>query len=617
MERRRDESLNWRSSLGKFHNSIPLLLMSIFMTQAIAQSVAESDAVSAKDVERLWNLKVPLRDGVNLSATVYTPAHSSERLPVIFSFTPYVADTFHDRAMYFARHGYVFALVDVRGRGDSEGRFAPFQNDGKDGYDVVEWLAKQPWCNGKVAMWGGSYSGFVQWSILKELPPHLATIVPAASVGIGVDAPFFQGIADPYEEQWAAYTAGKTLNEHVFNDSSFWISKYREMYVNHVPFRDFGKLVGYPSSWFQTVVEHPKLDDYWRTMMPRPLQYERIAIPILTITGEYDDDQIGALHYYAMHMKYGSPEAKEKHFLVIGPWDHPGTRNPKDEVGGLKFGAASMVDLNKLHREWYDWTLKGGPRPEFLRDRVAYYVVGREEWRYAPSLESLERLKRPLYVQSRGDVGDTFHSGTLSEFAPVASAPDTYVYDPLDIRPAEREKENVGNWITDQRYALNLYGSGVVYHSEPFAEDTEVAGTPRLTAWVSMDVRDTDFEVRLYEVLADGSSVLLSSDRLRARYRESIERESLVQADRIVPYQFRTFTFFARRISKGSRLRLVFAASNSIYKQKNYNSGGVVADETAKDARTAHVSLHHDAEHPTTLEFPSAVPVTRKEGGRK
>ena len=139
-----------------------------------------------------WNVRIPLRDGVELGATVFKPLGQTEPLPVIFTLTPYIADSYQDRAMYFARHGYVFALVDVRGRGNSGGVFDPFAQEARDGYDVVEWLARQPWSNGKVAMWGGSYAGYDQWATAKERPPHLATIVPAAAVRPGLDFPFTQ-----------------------------------------------------------------------------------------------------------------------------------------------------------------------------------------------------------------------------------------------------------------------------------------------------------------------------------------------------------------------------------------------------------------------------------------
>src|SRR5262249_12459451 len=160
----------------------------------------------------LWAVKIPLRDGVKLNATVYKPKAMKEPSPVVFTLTPYIADTYHERGLYFARHGYVFALVDVRGRGNSEGRFEPFANEGRDGHDAVEWLARQPWCNGRVAMWGGSYAGFDQWATLKEFPPHLATIVPAAAAHPGVDFPAFKNIPTSYLIQWLTLTSGTTPN---------------------------------------------------------------------------------------------------------------------------------------------------------------------------------------------------------------------------------------------------------------------------------------------------------------------------------------------------------------------------------------------------------------------
>src|SRR5262249_55114293 len=149
------------------------------------------------------------------------------------------------------------------------------------------------------------------------------------------------------------------------------------------------RLVGNPSAVFQKWLSHPTPDDYYDAMVPTIEQYKRISIPILTITGHYDGDQPGALTYYARHMKYGAEETKQNHYLIIGPWDHAGTRTPKPDVGGLKFGSASVLDLNNLHREWYDWTMKNGPKPSFLKKRVAYYVVGAETWKYADSFDAI------------------------------------------------------------------------------------------------------------------------------------------------------------------------------------------------------------------------------------
>jgi len=559
------------------------------------------------DVELMWGVKIPLRDGIKLNATVYLPKERKESVPVIFTLTPYISDTYHDRAMYFARNGYVFALVDVRGRGNSEGEFEPFANEGRDGHDVVEWFAQQPYCNGKVTMWGGSYAGFDQWSTLKEFPPHLATVVPAAAAQPGVDFPFNYNIFYPYNIQWITYTSGVTPNVRLFGEQSFWGEKFWQLYSQHLPFRELDKLVGNPSPYFQKWLDNPVPGPYWDAMIPSREQYARIRLPILTITGHYDGDQYGAMAFYRDHMRYGAPEATPQHYLIIGPWDHAGTRTPNANVGGLRFGASSLLDMNKLHKEWYDWTMKGGAKPEFLKKRVAYYVVGAGEdnWKYADSLEAIANEKRTLYLHSKGEANDAFHSGTLTEGKPAAEPADKFTYDPLDSRYGALEHASQDpNYLTNQLEALNRFGNGVIYHTEPFAESTEITGYARFVVWLAMDVPDTDLEVSLYEIQPDGASVALGGAHLRARYRESLRQEKLVKPGEVLRYEFDTFNFFSRQIVKGSRLRIVFNCVDSMSQQKNYNSGGVVANESAKDARIAHVTVYHDADHASFLELP-------------
>jgi hypothetical protein len=581
-----------------------VLLLLAFAAVATAAPPAKKEP----DVDLQWGVRIPMRDGVELAATVYRPGGQKDPLPVVFTLTPYIADGLHPRAMYFARHGYVYVLVDTRGRGSSGGTFDPFAQEARDGYDIVEWLARQSWSNGKVAMWGGSYVGYDQWATAKERPPHLTTIVPVASVHPGIDYPSPRNIFYSYDIQWLTYTSAKTGNIRLFGESSYWTQKFREMYTAHRPFRELDRIAGNPNASFQQWLAHPTYDDFWKAMVPTREQYAKLDLPILTITGHYDADQGGALTYYRNHMREASAAAKDRHYLIIGPWDHPGTRTPQREVLGLTFGEASVLDLNDLHKQWYDWTMKAGAKPAFLKKRVAYYVpgAGAEEWKYADTLEEIGAQKRTLYLTSdHGQANDIFHSGALADSKPAALQTDRWDYDPLDIRPGEDlERESSETPLIDQFDVFNLYGNGVVYHSEPFTEATEVSGQVKLNLWIALDVPDTDFQVTLYEILPDGKSVYLTRDSLRARYRDSLEREELVPNGEIVRYSFTAFPWFSRKVAKGSRLRLVVTCPNSPQIEKNYNSGGVVADETAKDARTAHVVLYHDTEHPSALEIP-------------
>jgi uncharacterized protein len=585
------------------HRMFLLALLCIILAPLRSQA-QESGAPALPIPKMRWGVKIPMRDGVALNATIFQPLGQKDPVPVIFTFTPYIGDSYLDRAMYFAQHGYVYALIDVRGRGNSGGSFEPFVNEGKDGYDVVEWLAKQPYCNGKVTMWGGSYAGFDQWTVLKEFPAHLATIVPAAAAHPGVDFPFEYNIFGPYIEQWLTFTSGATSNANLFGNAAFWGARTHEYYDTHAAFKEYDRIAGNPSAVFQKWLEHPIPDAYYDAMVPTPEEYKRIQFPILTITGHYDGDQPGAFTYYKRHMEYGTAGAKQNHYLIVGPWDHAGTRTPRREVGGLKFGEASVLDLNNLHTEWYDWTMKSGKKPEFLKKRVAYYVVGEgaENWKYADSLESISNEKRTLYLGSNGSAESVFQSGTLAE-KPGAGAEDKWTYDPLDTRPGDTEVEEDAG-LTSQWEVMNTYGNGAIYHSAPFSEATEITGFLKLTIWLAMDVPDTDLDVDVYEVLPGGGSVALTSATMRARYRESLRQEKLVTPGKTEKYVFDNFTFFSRRIAKGSRLRLFVHCPNSTAAEKNYNSGGVVTLETGKDAKTAHITLVHDSEHPSALELP-------------
>jgi len=209
-----------------------------------------------------WGVRIPMRDGARLSATLYRPHDQKEPLPCIFTLTPYIAQRSHDRGVYFAAHGYVFLTVDVRGRGDSEGRFNPFVQEANDGPDVVEWLARQSYCNGKVAMWGISYAGYDQWATAKGMPPHLATIVPGASPRPGLDFPWVNGVYYPYDIQWITFTSGHASQEVIFDDDEFWAAQFGKMYSGHRAFGELDAIVGNPSPIFQTWVAHQRLDDY-------------------------------------------------------------------------------------------------------------------------------------------------------------------------------------------------------------------------------------------------------------------------------------------------------------------------------------------------------------------
>ena len=568
------------------------------------------------DYDIRWGVKIPMRDKVELNATLYfpkTPDDLQLKTPVVFTLTPYISDSYHPRAAYFASHGYVFALVDVRGRGNSGGEFEPFAQEPHDGHDVVEWLAQQPFCDGKVAMWGGSYAGFDQWATAKELPPHLATIVPAAAAHPPLDYPSLDNVGEVYDVQWFTFTGGKAGQQNLFGDSKFWRTKFLDAYKKHIAFKTLDSFAGNSSVNFQRILKHPTADPYYDAMVPTIDQFKKLTLPILTITGQYDGDELGAMTFYRDHIANASSEARAKHFLIIGPWDHAGTRTPTDEVGGVKFGKDAILDLNDLHRQWYDWTMKNGAKPAFLKNQVAYYLIAsgntgaNGEWKYTDSYANLIANPKTFYFDSKnGDANGVFRSGALTEAKPQAGA-DKFTYDPLDTHRGEEVEGIESNEKTaglDQKLPLSIANDGLVYHTDPLPKETPLVGCPGVSLWVSIDTPDVDLEADLYEIQPDGTSIGLWTDIRRLRYRDSLRDAKLVKPGEVVKCDFNPDLFVARKLMKGSRLRLVVTASNSMFWQKNYCSGGVVADETAKDARTCHVQIYHDSDRASTAQLP-------------
>lgn len=555
-------------------------------------------------VKMHWGVKIPMRDGVELNATVYLPKELQAPVPAIVTLTPYTGQLWHDFGLYFAGHGYPFLAVDVRGRGNSGGVFEPLSDVARDGYDAVEWTAKQPYCNGQVAMWGGSYAAYAQWSVAAQLPPHLATIVPVAPCYLGVDFPGRSNILPAYLMQWLTLVSGRTLQDRLFfNRELYWGARFREWFESGTPFQQLDEFLGNPSASFQEWISHPEVDAYWDSYNPTAQQYAGLSIPILTITGSYDDDQPGALMHYQQHRRHAA--AGVQHYLVIGPWDHFGTRTPQQEFCGLKFGPESLVDLPGLHREWYAWTLQGGPKPQFLRDNVAYYMMGAERWCYASSLDAVTARVESLYLHSTENPDDVFKSGLLlAERDSCSGGPDQYICDPRDIALAELESTVDPESRADQRMIHAAVGRELIYHSEPFECDTPISGFFKLATWLAIDQPDTDFRARVYEIRLDGSSILLSSDIMRARYRESLRAAVLVETREPMLYNFERFVFVSRLINKGSRLRLVIGPLNSIYWQKNYNCGGTVSADSVDDSRSVTVRLFHDRTYRSVLYVP-------------
>lgn len=558
---------------------------------------------SISGIEILLYKKIPMKDGIDLSGKVYKKA-GVEKMHAILFLTPYVADEYHNEAIQFAEQNYAYVIVDVRGRGDSEGEFFPLEQDGKDGSQIIEWIASQDWSDGRVAMMGGSYRGMVQWQTLMHKPKALKIISPAASVAPGIDYPNPKNIFYSFTARWLAYVSGNTRCDKLFNDNNYWNSKFYNLYSEGIAFQNLDSISGIPQNIFQRWLLHPEYDDYWKAMTPKKEDYEAFDIPILTTTGYFDDDQHGAMHYYFNHFKYGNIESLKNHFLLIGPWDHSGTRVPQRHLAGLEFEPESVIDMSQLHIALFDWFFRGAKMPKILKKRVNFYLMGHGKWLHSDSIDDLSIETKIFYLSSEdGKANDLFNSGFLKDSLQNCP-PDVINYDPLDIMTREEyyKQVNSNTRYTDQYMAYQE--CILVYHSDKLNEPLRIAGYLNLKLYIETNVPDIDFISYFYEIKPDGTSIYLTESFLRARYRNSLEKPELLSPNEVNLFNFKAYYFFARELEIGSRIRIIIKPLNTPEYQKNYCSGGEVSKESKTDARESMISLYHDKNYPSCLELP-------------
>jgi len=569
---------------------------------------------------------IPMRDGIELEAWIFKPSHLTAKAPAVLELTQYdIAGGRYRDFGEFVHRGYVFVQVLVRGRGRSGG----VKSDnlglqvGRDGYDAVEWIAKQPWSDGHVVMYGGSFVGMTQWRTAAQHPPHLSGIAPYVPIYPGWDVPNTNGIPQAWSSIILGFTSGRSLNTDFLANRTYWQGKMLEQYAAHRPFAELDDAMGIAQDdWWMTDEHGHKLsfmkewlnhvgeESFNLAAEPKPQDYAEMNFPVLTATGDFDDDQPGALRYYRNYVAHAQAAELAKSFLVIGPWDHTGTQHPQKGIEGLSIPASAVMDMNRLHADWYDYVLGRGPQPPFLREHVAYFMMGADEWRYSERLPAASSGGEINFFLSapEGTPKDVFHSGSLLLKGPGTGPPATIVSDPHELPEVA-----VAKYAADEDLISQFRGfekRAINFHSEPFAQDTDVAGQMRLSLMVQADAPDFDLWAQVLMIRADGSTVNLGEDIRRARFRNSVFKAELLKPGEVVEIPFQ-FNWMARRIPAGARLRLTIAPLNSPNYQKNYNSGGRMGYERIDDARVANIKIFHDGERRSLLIIPLAASVAK------
>lgn len=563
-------------------------------------------AVNEFDI--LLNHKIPVNDNVNLAVTAWIPASSAKKHPTVLVSTPYVSNEAHPRARKYVQRGYAMVSLDLRGRGASEGIFVPLDDHGHDVCHAIKWIKQQAWSDGTILMRGGSYRGMTQWMAAGTCPEEITSMIPTASVYPGRDFPTISGHRmQKYVAGWLGFVSGAASNINYYADSPYWQAKEESTFKNHTPFIDYIDDIGVSSEHYRKWIERLSSPADWETSSLKATDYEKMKMPILSVTGHYDGDQPGALRYYSDHNKSNATDQDTVHYLVIGPWDHGGTRTPRAELSSdITFGLNAAFDMDILNIDWFDWVLGKGPKPKLLEKAVAFYVGGENKWRYADDLNAIGLDKKLFYLSAdKLESYDVFNSGHLIE-EPIDNEPThTFLSDPLDTRFLD-VTDTDWNAIRDGNLRAEFPAflpETLVFHSKPFETQITMAGQILVTLFLEVNTPDVDVFTTVYAIFPDGTPLYLGGDVVRARFRNGFEPEFLEKGN-VEEFVFKNYLWNAWSFPKGTRLRLSVGPYNDPSAQKNYNSGGKLGFETKADAKTATITLHHNKDFPSRLAFP-------------
>jgi len=531
---------------------------------------------------RRFNVRIPLRDGITLAADLVLPAERPA--PAVVMRTPYGrgGDRATERADAFANAGYAAVWVDVRGRGDSDGLFDPYRNDGLDGVDVIAWTAAQEWCDGAVATYGGSYPGRIQWLTALHQPPALrAMIVLVTPADPFVENP--TGVPSPMHVHWFRMTDGRA---NQYTEAVDWMEVYR-----HRPLVDLDDAAGFHSARWREECRHHTLDDFWE-----PLRYQhRIAevdVPVLHISGWYDDEEIATPANFAAMTAAGRSGQR----LLMGPWGHQ--VNSDRKLGEVDFGHESVVDLYAIMTGFLDEMVRRrAPAEPVAPARV--FLMGANEWLDLPAWPPPGSAERSWYLDSDGGATSRFGDGRLLDAVPGADVPtDEWLHDPDRPVPFITAASSAQIGGPDDFAGVETRGDVLVFTSEPLTEPLEVIGPVRLVAHVSTSAPDTDVAAKLLDVHPNGFAQRLCDGLVRLRYRGGHERAVPVEPGAVYEVVVEMWDT-AQRFEPGHRIRVEIASSAHPKFAVNLGTG---ADETqATEGVIARNVLYHDADRPSRL----------------
>jgi putative CocE/NonD family hydrolase len=552
------------------------LLLAWFELDAHQSSARVAELLLAAEDERRYiieELAIPVAAGATIAAALVRPRPETGTgaLPALLEFT---LNRESRDAREAAAHGYASVLALARIAGDPAFRSgAPFETDGDDARALIDWIATQPWSDGRVGMQGVGYGGFVAWSAAKRLPPALRAIATVDPTAPGIDVPSVNRIVHNSAYRWV-YTLLAPPGDETANDEARWRALNERWYRSGRSYREFPVLPGRASVIFRSWLNHPSYDRFWQKWLPFGDELESVDIPVLTITGYYSAGETGALYYFSEHHAQAS---NADHALLIGPFNEQSAEHgAASSVGGLGLDFAARIEPTDVRYEWFAHVLRGAARPALLEGRVNYQLAGAEEWRHASSLAALEGNAQRYYLAA---------SPTGAPHRLRAGSPATAMSLTDIVELGDRDE--VG-WQPTRELVLGAVHPrhGTLFVTEPFAEPVEVAGRFRGQLDFTINKYDVDLVMQLYELKPDGEYVKLFDPAyaFRASYARDRVNRRLLAAGVRQQLPFQSERMVGRRLAAGSSLVLAIAINKRVDQQINYGGGGEVSEESINDA---------------------------------
>ena len=520
------------------------------------------------------SVRIPLRDGIELAVDYFLPS-ASVPFPTLVELTPYgrgeKAPNFRNEVGYWIRNDYAFVIAESRGTGDSGGEMTFLAREGQDGYDLIEWIAQQPWSNGRIGMRGASYSGWNQWYVAREQPPHLLCITPTESGARPMmEVPYANGA---FTVAWGINWIGSlnlssSLRKPIAIESEKWL-KHRPLQTLDV------YVTGHELRLYRDFLEHPTYDGFWRSIDFLPSDFQRIQIPSLAFTGWFDGTMTGTISHF--QEAQNSALLHNDHFLIVGPYMHSTATDGGDDrltgqfvsmVGDVSIPNYARLPAQNMTRLFFDWCLKNQSRPQW--DPVKLFITGINRWVTYATFPPPEAQDHFLFLTRKH----------LQWDLPSKSTSDHYQYDPLNPLIIDIINRTYDRPI-DISHLLGRQDM-LIHTSAKLNDSLTVIGDVILELYVSSSVPDTDIVVQLMDVYPDGRSIKLGSKfshQLRLRYRDGYDREVFMTPDTIYFVRIE-MNAIGHTFLPGHQIRLAITSSFYPWLSANPNTGGLIATDT-------------------------------------